>query len=70
MSGAEAVLDFLVVARARVGVLDENADRRAGRAPFEDPGEQAHLVTLATLADEVRGAAAPPVDILLQVAPR
>src|SRR5580704_9507343 len=67
MPGAEAVLDLLVVARPRVGVLDHEPDGRAGGASFEHAGEDAHLVALAALADEVRGAGAPAVDVLLQV---
>src|SRR5262249_57527942 len=64
---AEAILDLLVVTRARVGVLDEDADRSAGSVPFEHAREDAHLVGLAALADEVRGAGAAAIDILLQV---
>src|SRR6185437_9573159 len=63
----EAVFDLLVVARARVGVLDQEPDRRAGRVPLEEPGEDAHLIALTALADELRGAGTPPVDILLDV---
>src|SRR5205085_1682468 len=67
VSGAEAVLDLVVVPRARVGVLDQDADRRAGRVPFEHAREDAHLIGLAPLADEMRGAGAAAIDVLLQV---
>jgi hypothetical protein len=36
MAGAEAVLDLVVIVRALVEVLDQQADRRAGRAAFEN----------------------------------
>ena len=64
---AEAILELLVVARARIGVLDQQADRRAGGAPFEHAREDAHRIALATLADEVRSAGAAPIDIALQI---
>src|SRR5207237_5199931 len=44
VSGAEAVLDLVIVPRARVGVLDQDADRRAGRVSFEHAREDAHLI--------------------------
>src|SRR5579862_8436623 len=53
--GAETVLDLVVVARARVSVLDEDADRRAGGSSLEHTRQDTHLITFAPLADEVRG---------------
>src|SRR5204862_4467326 len=67
VSGSEAILDLVVVARARVGVIDEDADRGAGRAALEHAREDAHLVGFAALTDEMRRAAAAAVDILLQI---
>ena len=67
VSGAESVLDLLVVAGARVGILDEDADRRAGRAAFEHPRENSHLIALATLTHEMRRPRAPAVHVDLQV---
>ena len=60
---AEAVLDLVVVARARVGVLDQQADRRAGGDALEHAGEDAHRVAFLALADELRGAGAAAVDV-------
>src|SRR6185295_6458603 len=39
MARTKAVLDLLVVARALVGILDQQPDRRAGGASFEDTRE-------------------------------
>src|SRR6267143_2458428 len=67
VSWAEAILDLVVVARASVGVINEDADRGAGRASFKHPREDAYLVGFAPLTDEMRRAAAAAVDILLQI---
>ncbi len=67
MPGPEAILDLLVIARARIGVLDQQANGRAGGATFEHPGDEAHRILLATLADKLRRPGAPPVHIALQV---
>src|SRR5690349_15808861 len=67
MPGTKTVLDLVVVPRARVGVLDEQPDRRPGRAPFEHSRKDAHLVALATLTDEMRCAGAAAVDVQLQI---
>src|SRR5262249_28718111 len=67
VAGPEAILDFVVVARALVMVLDEQADRGAGSAALEDAGEDAHLVALPALAGEVRGPGAAAIDVGLQV---
>src|SRR6185437_2487898 len=65
--GPEAVLDLLVIARTRVGILDQEADRRAGGLSVEDTREDADLVAFTALADELRSARAASVDILLDV---
>ena len=44
VAGAEAVGDVAVVLRALVDVLDHQLDRRAGRLPLEDAGQDVHLV--------------------------
>src|SRR5580658_6198854 len=67
VSGTEAVAQLVVVARARVGILDDESDRRAGGAPLEHAREDAHLIGLAPLADEVRGAGAAAIDVRLQL---
>ena len=67
VAGPEAVLDLLVVARALILVLDEQPDRRAGGLALEHAREDAHLVALAPLARELRGAGAAAVHVLLHV---
>jgi len=42
--GPEQVLDLAVVARALIDILDQHADRRAGRTTFEHAGKYPHLV--------------------------
>src|SRR5579872_827170 len=67
MARPKAVLDLLVVARARIGILDENPDGGAGRAPLEQPRENPDLVALATLAHEMRRTGAAAIHVLLQI---
>src|SRR5690242_1455965 len=67
MARAESVLDLLVVARTRVGVLDEDADGRARGLAFEHTGQDAHDVAFLALADELRGAGAAAIHVALQV---
>ena len=67
VSGPKAVLDALVIARTRIGVLDQQSDRRTRTTAFEHAGQNAHRVALASLTDELRGARAAPIDILLQI---
>src|SRR5690606_11989452 len=62
-----AVLDLLVIVRALVDVLDQQADRRAGRFAFEHAREDTDAVRLATLRDEARLPGTPPIEILLNV---
>ncbi len=64
---AETVLDLVVVARALILVLDEQADRRAGRAPLEHARQDANLVGLLALTGMARGAGAPPFQLRLDV---
>src|SRR5262249_30628048 len=63
MTGAKAVLEPIVVARAGVGILDQQTDRGAGRAPLEPTGENAHRILLASLTHKVRAAGAASVDV-------
>src|SRR5690606_32407699 len=67
VAGPEQVLQLVVVARARIRVLDQETDRRTGRAALEHAREDPHLVVLASLARELRGTGAAPVDVRLQV---
>mgnify|MGYP003331099840 CR=1 FL=1 len=52
-SQAEGLGDLAIVLGALVGVLDQQADGRAGGAALEDPGEDLHLVRLAALGDDL-----------------
>ena len=67
MARAEAVLDLVVVARARVGVLDQQPDRGTGGASLEHAGEDAHHIGFLALADELRGAGATAVDVAREI---
>src|SRR4029077_7377080 len=64
---AEAIDEPVVVTRARVGVLDQQADRRAGGAPRVHAREDAHCVSLASLADEVGSSGTTAINVALQV---
>src|SRR5688572_15147024 len=63
----KAILDLRVVAALLVDVLDEQADRRARRAPFEHAGEDLHLIRLLALRDVARAAGTAPIEILLNI---
>src|SRR5690606_32950755 len=67
VTGAEAILDLVVVARALVLVFDQQPDGRTGGAALEHPGQDAHLIGFLALAGVARGAGAPSLDIRLQV---
>ena len=67
MAWPEAILDLLVVARALVLVLHQQADGGAGGPAFEHARQDAHLVRFASLAGELRGAGAAPFHISLQI---
>ncbi len=67
MAGAEAIFDLVVVARARIGVFDEQPDRGARGAALEDTRQNADLVAFAALADEVGRPRAAPVDVPLDL---
>jgi hypothetical protein len=56
MAGAVAVLDLAVVARALVGVVDVQRDRRAGGEALEGAGKDADLVGFLALGDMAAGA--------------
>src|SRR5690606_10502969 len=63
----ETVLDLVVVARALVDVLDQEAARGAGRHALEDPGQDLYGIGLAALRDEARLPRPPAVELLLDV---
>src|SRR6202012_3816160 len=67
MARTEAVLDLLVIARALILVLDQEADRRTGGPALEHAREDAHRIALAPLGRVLRGPRTATVDILLQV---
>src|SRR3984885_9377324 len=67
MAGPEAVLDFLVVARALILVLDQKTDGCAGGLALEHTGKDAHRITLAPLSRVLRGTGTAAVHVLLQV---
>jgi hypothetical protein len=67
LARTEAVLDLVVVARARIGVLDQQTDRGTGGASLEDAGEDAHHIGFFALAHELRGAGAAAVDVALEI---
>ena len=67
VSGPKAILDLLVVARALIFVLDQQTDRRAGRAAFEHARQDAHLIRLLALAGVARRAGAPAFEVRLDV---
>src|SRR5690606_27247050 len=52
---------------ALIDVLDEEADRRAGRHALEHAREDSHLVGLFALRDEARAAGGAAVEIALDV---
>src|SRR5690606_13631953 len=56
------VLDLGIVLRALVLVADHEADRRAGRPPLEDAGEDLDAIGLAALGRELRLARPAPVE--------
>src|SRR5690606_35102800 len=64
---AIAILDLLVIARALNLVLDQEADRRAGRPALEHAGQDPHAIRLAALRDETRLPRPAPVEILLDI---
>jgi hypothetical protein len=73
MAGAELVADIGVVLRARIDILDQERDGRAGRElalhplVLEHAGENANRVGLFALADIFRLAGTPAVEIGLDV---
>src|SRR5690606_7531639 len=63
----ETVLDLVVVARALIDVLDQEADRGARRHALEDPGQDLHGIGLAALRDEARLAGPAVVELLMDI---
>src|SRR5262245_3609928 len=67
VSGPKAITDLLVVVGALVGVLDDEADRRSGRAALENAGQDPHPVRLAPLARITGRSGAASVDVALDI---
>src|ERR1700689_4214654 len=67
VSGPEAILDLVVVARALILVLDQQSDRGSGGAALEHARQDTHRVALAPLARVLRGSGAPPINVGLQI---
>ncbi len=68
MAGTKARRDLRVVLAARIGVADEERDRRAGGEPLVDAGEDLDHVVFAPLRHMARGAGLAAVEIGLDVA--
>src|SRR5438067_9763271 len=64
---AETVGDVAVVLRALVDILDQQLDRRTGRLPLEDAGQDLDLVGLAPLRRVARLSGPAPVKPVLDV---
>src|SRR5258708_4272479 len=67
VSRAKAINQLVVIARTRVSVFHQHANRRAGSTARVHAREYAHGITLTTLTDEVRGAGAAPIHVPLQI---
>ena len=67
VAGTERVGDRRVVLAARVLVADQERDRRAGGAAFENAGQDLDRVGFAALGDVARRAGLAPVEIVLDV---
>ena len=52
MAWPEQVFDIVIIFRARVGILDRQADRHASRAAFEHAGQDFDRIRLAPLSHE------------------
>src|SRR3546814_12135274 len=67
MAGAIRLGDLRIILRALIDILDHQADRGAGGAPFEHAREDAHLIGLAALRGEARGARTALVEPRLEI---
>jgi hypothetical protein len=67
MARAEGLQDVAVVLAALVGVLDQQANRRAGGQALVHAREDLHRIGLVALGNEFTGAGATPVQIGLDV---
>ena len=67
MAGTEPVLDFFVVSRAGIDVIDYEANRSAGRTSLENTGEDANAIGFLPLARVLRRAGAPRLEVGLDV---
>ncbi|MNV80625.1 hypothetical protein D3C71_1742410 [compost metagenome] len=67
MARPERVGNIRIVFAARVGIADQQADRRARGDPFVDAGQDFHLVGFLALRDVARRAGAAAVQFKLDV---
>jgi hypothetical protein len=67
VAGPKAILDLAVIAGTLVDVLDDEADRRARRAAFENAGQDPDRVGLRALGHEARATRSPALEIVLQI---
>ena len=67
MSGTKGIEQVAVIAAALVGILDQQADRRAGGPAFIDAGEDLDDVGLLALGDMAGSAGPPAIQLGLDV---
>ena len=67
MTGPELLGDPVVVLAARVGVADQQGDRRAGRAAFVDAAQDLDGIGLVPLRRVARAAGGAALEILREV---
>jgi hypothetical protein len=67
VSRAKAILDFLVVTRTLIFVLDQQANGRTGCFPFEYPRKELHFIGFMTLTRMARRSGASALNIDLYV---
>ena len=70
MAGAELLGDLRVVLAARVGVADQQRDRRAGGEAFVDAAEDLDLVGLVPLRGVARRAGGAALEVVAEVVRR
>jgi hypothetical protein len=67
MTGTKALRDIGVILAALIGVADQQGNRRARGPAFVDAGENLHRIGLVALRDELAGAGATTIQIMLDV---
>ena len=67
MGWTELVLDLAVILGALVRILDQQANGGTGGEPLENPGQDFHLVTFATLGGEAGSAGFAAIQVTLDV---